>query len=459
MTQWNNTRQVTNHLFLLLLLLLTGVAWGQSGTLSTTAFGMQCGPGSTENCPIVSGAITLPTEPGTLRLWDSEVNWSWLNPDPSGTGQWDFTNLNYYLYAIENASNVKDVIYTFGWTPCWDAGLSPNCGKPGGTAPNGTALPPTDIVTTSCGPNGTGSPTFNAFVQELTTYCAPASGSNPKVCVSDKIKYYEMWNEANTTNFWDITAASTSAQDLYCMAAPAAKIIKTNVTGAKILTPSINASNGYETWMEDWLGDEVSGGIISNLYNIHAYMKTQTPEYTYQNVVVNQLAPNSGGLVSGWTALPWLLSETNWDPSTLECDNSNTADCTGQVVRWQAILNSNGALNVSWYWWNATIGDLSSGGTYSAAYYYMMKYMVGGKFTSACSGTTGTTQTWTCPFTDVNGNSDLWVWTNTTTNVSYTATGYTNYWNLAGTCQAIPGSFSITDEPYLLVTTSCSVEP
>ncbi len=107
------------------MLLFTGALWGQSSKLTTTAFGMQCGPGNTSNCPVVSGTITLPTEPGVLRLWDSKVNWSYLN---GSSGTYSFSNLDTYLYAIHAASNVKNVIYTFGWTPCWDAGLAAhNC--------------------------------------------------------------------------------------------------------------------------------------------------------------------------------------------------------------------------------------------------------------------------------------------------------------------------------------------
>ncbi|MGD0986887.1 MAG: hypothetical protein ABR874_03685 [Candidatus Sulfotelmatobacter sp.] len=464
-SQQNTTCRVTNCLSLLMLslLLLTGAVWGQSGTLSTTAFGMQCGPSTSTNCPPNSeGVITLPTEPGTLRLWDSKVNWSYLNPS---SGTYSLSNLDTYLYAINAASNVKDVIYTFGFTPCWDAGLAPNCGT-NSTAPNGTPLPPTDLVLTSCGPNGTGSSSFNAFVQQLTTHCAPATMTEPQVCVKDVIKEYEMWNEANTTNFWGETAWSTatSAEELYCMAAPGAKIIKANVTGAKILTPSINAATtNYETWMEDWLGDEVSGGIISNLYNFHIYLKsaTYTPEYTYANVVVNQLAPNNGGLVSGWTALPWLVSETNFDPGTLECDNSHAADCTGQIVRWQAILNSEGALNLSWYWWNTTIGDYGDSSdlnpAYAEAYYYMMQYMVGGKFTAACSYTTsGSIETWTCPFTEAGGTGALFVWAyepGAEASTTYTVpSGYVDYRTLTGGTTTVTGGENITIgvEPFML---------
>jgi hypothetical protein len=458
------TRQIVGSSFFLPLLplLFAGIAWGQSGTgtLSSVTFGMQCGTGKSSNCPVVSGTITLPTEPGTLRLWDSDVDWSHLNPNESGSNQWDWTTLDEYLEAIVNASNVQNVIYTFGWVPCWDtANPTTDCNGPA-TSPNGSSYPPNDLDTTSCGPNGSGSSTFNSFVQELTKHC-----DSNNHCVKDLIKYYEMWNEANAS-FWGESgwSQSTSAEELYCLVAPATKIIKNNVSSAKILTPSINAATGYETWMEDWLGDEVSGGVISNYYNIHTYLKHQTPEQIYANTVVNQLAPNT--TVSGWTALPWLMSETNFDPSTLECDNTDVSDCTGQIVRWQSILNSNAAINVSWYFWNTTIGDYGDSSdlnpTYAEAYYYMMQYIEGGKFTSACSYTgSGTTEIWTCAFKDTNSNSDLWAWTNNETNQSYSApSGYLNYWDLTGACHAIPSTgFTVSVEPYLLVKTSCSVEP
>jgi hypothetical protein len=448
MSQRSKIRQVTNWLFLLSLLLLAGAAWGQSGTISTATFGMQCGPGVSTNCPVVSGTITLPTEPGTLRLWDSEVEWSALNPSCSSPPctSWNWTNLDYYLDAIAADSSLSDVIYTFGWVPCWDA---TSCSD---TTNHRTSTPPSDL-------NSSGSSTFNAFVTALVQHC---SAAHPTHCVKNLIKYYEMWNEANSTTYWN--PGSNGQQLLYEMVAPAVSIIESNVSGAVILTPSVTA-NGGESWMATWLQTEVSKGIISNLYNFHTYLNTSTPETTWLNVVAPGTSTSPGLLypnyhTTGWTALSWGISETNFEngsePNPYTCDSTySVADCTGQVVRWQVILNSNGALNLSWYYWNATIGELgASGRPYATAYYYMMQYMVGGSFTAACSYTTsGGIQTWTCPFTEGSGTTALFVWTPSPSGTTYTVpSGYVDYRDLAGGTTSVTGGQHITIgvEPFML---------
>lgn len=118
----HRTFQLIGLVLLLPLLpsLFGGTAGAQSGTLSSVTFGMQCGPNEASNCPVVGGIITLPSEPGTLGLWGSNVDWSHLSPYASGSNEWDFTTLDEYLETIVSASNVHDVIYTFGWVPCWE---------------------------------------------------------------------------------------------------------------------------------------------------------------------------------------------------------------------------------------------------------------------------------------------------------------------------------------------------
>jgi hypothetical protein len=444
MTILNKIRQLTTRV-LLSILLLAGMAWGQSGTLSSAAFGMQCGPGKPTNCPI---PITLPTEPGTLRLWDSEVEWSAIN---TANGTYNFATLNDYLYAIASDSSLKNVIYTFGWVPCWDA---VSCSDP---SQNRTSTPPEDLGTGTCGTGGTGSCTFDAFVQALTTYCAPPTSQFPNgVCFASVVKYFELWNEANSTGFWNGTASQ-----LYHMVAPAVGIIKKNVSGAKFLTPSATPTGG-EAWMADsWLPEEVSNGVLSNFYNFHVYLDTDTPETRWEDVVQQNITGGGHGLLypnyntTGWTPLPWLVSETNFIPTgtlSFTCSTSfSQADCTGQVVRWQAILNSNGALNLSWYYWNTTIGDKGEPShPYATAYYWMMQYMVNGFFSAACqvSGVT-----WTCPFKEGDEVNALFVWTTSENNTNYTVPpGYVDYRDLNGGTTSVTGGeqITITVEPIML---------
>lgn len=471
MTQKNKTRQTSIYLLsgLLSLMLLAGVAWSQSGTISSTNFGMQCGIGKPTNCP----NFTLPmrqAKPGFFRLWDSSTYWAVLQPTSfnechdiqsvSGVATYCWDNLNSWLDAIAADSSIKAVAYTFGGTPCQIVTAPPSCGDGPPADPNGLPAPPNDLNPT------TGSANFNNFVENLITHCSPNGN-----CVAKIIKYYEMWNEPNG-GFW--SAYGTEAQ-LEEMIFPARGKIWSNVTGAVVMTPGFaGANSNYSIWFQDWLNAENSNGTRSNAVAFHVYLANQTPETQWECYILSTTnsAPstcNNATLPSflymkdnttGWASKPWLNTETNFNGSDFTC-TSSTADCTGQVVRWQLLLDSSGASSVGWYYWNTTIGGNTS---YEPAYYWMMQYLEGGKFTSTCSNTTAPT-IWTCAFTDTNSDADLWVWTMNTTAQSYTPpSGYINYWivagSSAGTCEVIPNSgFTVTVEPYLLVKTSCSIQP
>lgn len=454
-----------------MLLLVTGAAWGQSGTISSTNFGMQCGIGVSTNCP----NYTLPTrqaKPGFFRLWDSATYWAVLQPQStkftgcsdiqqvSGVNTYCWDHLDSWLDAIAGDSSITAVDYDFGGTPCQIVTVSGlSCGDGPPSDPDGLPAPPNDLTSS-------GSPSFNNFVSNLTTHCSPNGN-----CVATIIKYYEMWNEPNG-QFW---AANGTESQLEEMIFPARSTIWSNVTGAGVMTPgfAVGPSNNYSTWVQNWLNAENSNGTRSNALAFHVYLANQKPETQYLCYILATTSSaastcNNATLPSflyikdnttGWGSKPWLNTETNFNGSNFTC-TSTTADCTGQVVRWQLLQDSSGASSVDWYYWNTTIGGNTN---YEPAYYYMMQYLEGGKFTSTCSNATGTI--WTCPFTDTNSNADLWVWTTNTTAQSYSPpSGYINYWivagSSAGTCAAIPGtSFTVTVEPYLLVKTSCSVQP
>src|ERR1700680_269647 len=119
----NKGSQVAYWFVVLSLLAFAGTAWAQSGTISSTNFGMQCGIGKSTNCP----NFTLPNhpaKPGLFRLWDSSTYWAVLQPKTftgcsdiqqiSGVNTYCWDNLDSWLDAIAADSAIKDVIYTFG---------------------------------------------------------------------------------------------------------------------------------------------------------------------------------------------------------------------------------------------------------------------------------------------------------------------------------------------------------
>src|SRR5438270_843521 len=75
--------------------------FGQSGPISSSNFGFQCGTGNTLNCknpsPPPQGVWPTGATPGLLRLHDAGTTWSGLNPS-SGTFTWN--NLDQWLDMI-----------------------------------------------------------------------------------------------------------------------------------------------------------------------------------------------------------------------------------------------------------------------------------------------------------------------------------------------------------------------
>jgi hypothetical protein len=459
------TPQAACNLFLLLslitaLTLSAPKAWGQA--ITAVAFGMQCGQDTAESdCAAVGTppVITLPTEPGTLRLWDSEVQWNDLNYAPaSGCTSppcMNFELLDAYLNAIASPdSNVSAVIYTFGDTPCWDVS---GCGSNNDAEPNA----PSDLTGLSNG----GSSTFNAFVKALVTHCTTVTppaipncvGNCPtgQSCNGNLIQYFELWNEANSSSYWiPPNTTYTSQQWLYALVEPVISTITTYDTGAKFLTPSTNYGVGnQESWMDSWVQQEETSGLISNVYNFHLYIEGGsaadiTPEARYclipgypptslcgSSPASGVLYPNyypPAGYTYSWKALPWVDSETNFNASTYACPSADftSADCAGQPIRWQILQMANlatvpsgdsaqGASNVSWYRWKATIGDWASGdgnSTLPTDYYYGEQFLELGNFNNSCTYTSfvesGTTYyDIVCPFLETSGTQAYWVWT------------------------------------------------
>jgi len=412
-----------------------------SVAIPASNFGMQCGTGAT-NCPNVGNNPPTPAwpasaaQPGLLRLWDSQVSWSYLNTAP---GNYNFAQLDGYLDDIA-AHQPLVVNYVFGCVPSF-ATSGPSGTTPGSCGTNGSATPPDDLTSS-------GSATFNQFVTALINHCSPAQN-----CVKTLITGYELWNEANVSSGPGVRWTGTQGQ-LYQMVAPAVTIIKANISDAKIFTPSITGGGG--SWMTGWLNAEVAGGIISNRYNIHEYLNNGLPEDVLSGAN-SDLAPDAG--TAGWTPVPWVMTETGYDDITIpySCNAGNTGipystpDCIGQMVRWDILLFAQGSSGLYWYYWNTYIG---SDPQYATAYSSMMLYLVGGTFSGPCSFTTsGGVQTWTCSFIESNGTAAQFVWTTSESGTTYIVpTGYTDYRDLSGGTTTVTAGQTITIgvEPFML---------
>jgi hypothetical protein len=368
-------------------------------TIKRSSFGFQCGTGKSTNCPNATWPTSI-AQPGMIRLWDSQVQWHLLNPK---SGSYDWRILDAYLDAIA-AHQPRDAMYTFGYTPCWDT-------KGRCEVTWGSTYPPSDLT-----PDG--SVSFNSFVFALVTHCSRAGN-----CVSDRIKYWELWNEANADSYWNGTVSQ-----LYQLMAPAIPIIRSKVSGALILTPPAN--RGDTDWMRSWLDQENSKGRLSDVFSFHVYLQGATPESRFHLIQQMVELKNS---TPGWASTPWMNSETNFDAARFACQEGPD-ECIGQMVRWHLIHFAFGAQQLSWYYFNTTIGRNPD---FSAAYKTMMDWLVGGHFVTGCSVDGNVV---TCPFVEANSHHALFVWT-LGGKSSYAPTApYADYKSLSGNTVSVSTS-------------------
>jgi hypothetical protein len=349
-----------------------------SHPIEPTDWSFECVIGS--DCGTNGSWITTTSQPGTVRLWDSETNWSDFN---TAAGAYDWESLDTWLDLIAE-HQPRAVIYTFGHVPCWIS--TAHCDHKGwGDGHSYTASPPRDLTSS-------GSRTFTAFVTALVHHCSPAGH-----CVKDYIKYWEMWNEPDNLPYWTGTPTQ-----LYHMFKPVIPIIRNNVRKAIVSTPPV--CGGHTSWITSWMALENTNGRLSDYYGFHVYLKDHTPEVR-MGMVQRMLAAKNN---NGWTTTPWMNTETNFENSTFTCSTQFTLeDCRGQLVRWHVLQyayqgGAGGAFHIGWYDWES----ISPGG-YDTYYYTMMQWLTGATFTASC---TNSGNVWTCPLKEASGATALIVW-------------------------------------------------
>lgn len=356
-----------------------------------------------------------PTVPfGTLRLWNTKTTWNDLEPS-KGTYNW--TNLDLYL-KLAQQHNV-DVEYTFGYTAAWaSSGSNSGCSQ----YPQ-SCFPPTNEQD------------WKDFVTAVVTHAA------------GRIKYWEVWNEANAKNFW----IGTPAQML-TMATDAYNIIKAADPTAIVLSPSVSGTPTNEAnWLNRYLS--IGGGSVMDAVTFHSHrVDINNPDVGPNGILTFITTIKSVLAAHGLSAKPIWGTETGWRPQ----DTNFAADprSPGYVAREYLMSYSNGVTRLYWYLWDSSTGWgtlwTSTGGTNAAgvAYGQVYNWLVGATMSSPCAVVFGTT--WSCTFTRPGGYQAQVVW-DTLTTTSYTPTSqYTQYRDLAGNVTAISRAVTVGYSPILL---------
>jgi len=359
----------------------------------------------------------LTTEPwpsvpvGSIRLWDSHTKWSDLEPS---RGVYAWANLDGYL-ALAQTHRV-DVLFTFGGTAAWAASsLGTNC-----TFGPGSCFPPSNIQD------------WDDFV---TAVVAHAAG---------RIKYWELWNEANYRGFWQGDMAT-----LVLMGQHAYKIIKAADPSAVVLCPSSTLTPAdIGKFLDNYFS---AGGLsVTDIVAFHGYVHYDRPSapegiLEYVNAVKTAMAAH------GIAEKPIWDTEGSWG---LNKNLSMPVDGPGYLARQFLLQWSAGVARFYWYAWNnksvGTLWSITGIESPGVAYGQLYDWIVGSTLTSPC--TAASDSTWTCGLTRSDGDQALIVWNSATTKSYTPATQYAQYVDLAGNTHAVNGSVTIGSSPILLVT-------
>jgi chitobiase/beta-hexosaminidase-like protein len=445
---------------------------------------------------------------GMFRLLGVETNWSTQNPAP-GTFTW--SSLDKKINIAQ--ANGAQLLYTFNDTPPWAiaTGLQiTSISRSGGVVtvttsqPHGLYYNPTYLTSEQSSVtisgvsdssfNGTfaltGTPTTTSLTYSQAGAASSAtSGSLSAVCGggdaptgcaeapvslaswdqyvtalvnhvgAGTIKYWELWNEVNTSPLW-----RGDPNTMVAMAADAKAIIKAVDPNAIILTPSttINFETPSEcatydprcgsNWMNNWLAAGGKNSVDGIAF--HGYPSVgEAPEQIQGVVTLLQLAMNQNGVGS----MPLIDTESSWGLNT---DLPSQSAQVPFLTRHLLLEQSMGVQASFWYAYdNSAWGSLwsSSGGlnAVGVADQQIAKWIQGSTLTQPCAATAADPTTFTCGYSRPNGYTALAVWNTAGTKSFSVPQGLVQYHDVSGNVDSVSsGSVEISTSPILLETTS-----
>jgi hypothetical protein len=391
---------------------------------------------------------------GGERLWDADnATWALTNTSP---GVYDWTAIDDRLADAQ--THGIDILYDLGRTPVWaqcSATTSSPCAQTSGCAYStsswgggpGQCYWPEDLNVDGTGTNQH----WKDWVTAVATHSVNSSTAH--------IKYYEIWNEPNDTDYF----RGTTAQ-LVRMTQDAACIIKGVGAGctkqaidpnALIVTPAATyGGSSINDWLNGFLGS--GGAQVVDVIAFHGY-NGQSPEKVPPMITTI----TSGALTTyNQTGKPLFDTEYSWGLGSPITDPDQQA---GFVARSLLLHWSSAVDRVYWYSWDTsgtmwtptqttgcTTPDPSGNGytcQSTAAYAALQNWTLGATLNQACSSVS---TVWTCGFTKPGGYQALAVWDTSQTcnngfctSSTYTipkGAGYIHYRDLAGHLTTITGS-------------------
>ncbi len=410
-----------------------------SNAISSSFFGMTTT--SPDDFPAVNiGALGHP----------STFAWGWIEQS-KGVYTWDGFDAQVEdarAHGLVDSNNTVNLVVTFGSTPGWAAADPSSC-----DVTNGVMLctsPPAHI---------------QDWIDFVTAVVNHYNG-----VTQPHIKYYELWNEANGSNYWTGTVA-----DMLSLAQHAYPIIHSDPYSL-LLTPSVTGplgfgvSTGTSTWLTQYL--DAGGSNYADVATFHGYVaRTGVTPYPmpeqdstsgcipflncYGSVITRTNAFRALYDAHGLAGKPILVTEGSWGNNNVTDPDTQTAWLARWYVLQASLASQDNVQSVHWFaWGGGTWGNIETvsktptpaGLAYSQVY----QWLVGASFGTPCSSDSNAT--WTCGLTRTGGYQAQAVW-NTGGAATYNPPSqFTRYRDLQGNVSPVSGPVSIGIKPILLET-------
>ena len=349
----------------------------------------------------------FPTIPfGTVRLNSSYVTWAEIN---TARGVYNWTNFDTVISNITGSRSV-DIIYSFWNVPTWS------------NSAGSSTKPPDNLAD------------WDAYVTAVVTR------------YHGQIKYWEIWNEPNGSNFYTGSVAT-----MVTMQQHAYSIIKSIDSTAIVLTPSPVGTTGLP-WLSAFL--TAGGGAYADIMAYHGYWDTTGESAApitkaYQNVFAG----------FGYGASPLWDTEASWGSSSTFTNRDGQA---ATLAKYYLLQWSIGVDRFTWYsydnnnpyggpWgqlWNATEGLIKPG----IGYGKVNSWMVGAQ---PLGPATISGAIWQLDFTRSGGYQAKAIWSSSGTPTFPVPAIYTQYRDLDGNVTAITGgTVTLGSKPILLESNS-----
>jgi len=365
----------------------------------------------------------------------SHTELAWTAIEGRTRGVYDFTVMDQYVNgAPKDANGVAQVDVVMGWTPGWAVTSTKGCFNHNGV--------------TACTSAPTNLTDWKNFITAVANHY---NGVN-----APYVQYYEIWNEANTTQFW--TGGVTK---LIQMAQVAYPILKQG-GHSLVLTPSVIWSSGGTTFTTSYLsggGSKYADGVTFHGYTSKTGKGVQVPlpesplstNAPIQTMVhtFRQIA-NSNGM----SGKPLMTTEGGWGVNGVTDPDEQSAWIAQYEIVQAGLAVQNDLQFQTWYAWgqgsSGTIETAQGNPTSAGLAYQEVTEWLTGQSTTPCT-VSGTV--WSCA---VGANLIVWNSAQSCNAGSCTTApyapppAYVQYVDLTGTVHAISGTIALGVKPILM---------